>query len=92
MPEYKYEISPNTYIWRDFLDAGTSNLGENLDFPFVNGCHYLYKNIFFPVKRQDPFGQFDLYYEGDDELFSPKDIVGDSFTDKFNVNSSNDGC
>ena len=92
MPEYKYMISPNVYIWRDFLNAGEGNLGENLDFPFVNGCHYLYKNILFPVKRQDPFGQFDLYYNGNDAVFSPKDINGDSFSDKFNVNSNSDGC
>jgi hypothetical protein len=92
MPEYKYMVSPNVYIWRDFLNAGEGNLGENLDFPFVNGCHYLYKNILFPVKRQDPFGQFDLYYNGNEVVFSPKDINGDSFSDKFNVNSNSDGC
>jgi len=97
MPDYKYELSKNSYIWRDLFDLGVDNINSDgvdttVDYPFVNGCHYIYKNIFFPVKRQDPFGQFELYYDGNDTLFSPADIGGDNFTDKFNVNSSNDAC
>ena len=83
---------------RDRLDIGTYDGGEEfLDYPFTNGAHYLHKNICFMTMRQDPFGVYDLYYEGniltsnvDD--FDPADPIGDAYTDKFQVKSSQNVC
>jgi len=40
------------------------------------------------LKRQEPFGQYDLYY-GDT---TPRDILGDSIVDTFKVNRSEYIC
>ena len=93
IPDYREQFGTTVYMWRDLFDIGLND-GTNppINFPFLNGCHYLYSNICFPVKRQDPFGKFDLYYNGNPANFSPSDIGGDSITDNFNVNSSDNAC
>jgi hypothetical protein len=93
IPEYRELIGNNLYLWRDLLDIGYNDgIEQPIEFPFLNGCHYLYSNICFPVRRQDPFGNFDLYYNGNDKVSSPADISGDAISDNFNVNSSDYGC
>ena len=92
MPDYKFTIAPNTYLWRDLTPFGSSSTEKSLDYPFVNGCHYIYNNIMFPVKRQDPFGVFDLYYGGNNLKSSPADINGDKMVDIFKFNFSDDAC
>lgn len=93
IPEYSEQIGTTVYLWRDLLDIGFSDGNQTpIDFPFLNGCHYLYSNICFPVKRQDPFGKFDLFYNGNQDNNSPSDIGGDSITDRFNLNSSDNAC
>jgi hypothetical protein len=49
--------------------------------------------------RQDPFGKYNLYYEGNTvgpfnttNKFDPSDPIGDGYTDKFTVKKSEDGC
>jgi hypothetical protein len=92
MPDYKFTIAPNMYLWRDLTPFGSSSTENSLDYPFVNGCHYIYNNIMFPVKRQDPFGVFDLYYGGNNLKSSPADINGDKMVDIFGFNFSDDAC
>lgn len=92
MPDYKFTIAPNMYYWRDLTPFGSSSTEKSLDYPFVNGCHYIYNNIMFPVKRQDPFGVFDLYYGGNNLKSSPADINGDKMVDIFKFNFSDDAC
>lgn len=93
MPEYKETIGTTVFLWRDFLDLGVSNgIDSVLDYPFLNGCHYLHTNICFPVRRQDPFGSFDLYYNGNSDNFSPADIGGDAISDNFNYKSADNAC
>jgi hypothetical protein len=92
MPDYKFTIAPNMYLWRDLTPFGSSSTEKSLDYPFVNGCHYIYNNIMFPVKRQDPFGVFDLYYGGNNLKSSPADINGDKMVDIFGFNFSDDAC
>lgn len=92
MPDYKFTIAPNMYLWRDLIPFGSSTTEKSLDYPFVNGCHYIYNNIMFPVKRQDPFGVFDLYYGGNNLKSSPADINGDKMVDIFSFNFSDDAC
>ena len=93
IPEYREIIGTNVFLWRDLLDIGFNDGVETpIEHPFLNGTHYLYTNICFPVRRQDPFGRFDLYYDGNTKNFSPADIGGDAISDNFNVNSSDYGC
>lgn len=93
IPEYREQIGNNIFLWRDLLDIGFNDgIGAPIDFPFLNGCHYLYSNICFPVRRQDPFGRFDLYYNGNTVNNSPADISGDAISDNFTVNYSDNAC
>jgi hypothetical protein len=93
IPEYREIIGTNVFLWRDLLDIGFNDGVETpIEHPFLNGSHYLYTNVCFPVRRQDPFGRFDLYYDGNTKNFSPADIGGDAISDNFNVNSSDYGC
>ena len=93
IPEYREQIGNNIFLWRDILDIGFNDgIGAPIDFPFLNGCHYLYSNICFPVRRQDPFGSFELYYNGNTVNSSPADISGDAISDNFTVNFSDNAC
>ena len=93
IPEYREVIGTNVFLWRDLLDIGYSdNLDAVIEYPFLNGCHYIHRDICFPVRRQDPFGHFDLYYDGNKTNSSPADINGDAISDNFKVNTSDYGC
>lgn len=93
IPEYAEDLGDGRFLWRDFLDIGIyDGEGEPLDYPFTNGAHYLHQNICFITKRQDPFGNYNLYYAGDTSPFDPADPIGDGYTDKFIVKSSQDVC
>jgi len=70
---------------------------ETLNYPFLNGAHYIYQNFCFPVRRQDPYGQYDLYYgyevdQNGQTTPEPYDIVGVGITNNFDVNSAEDAC
>lgn len=94
IPDYAENLGDGRFLWRDFLDIGTYNSeGEILDYPFTNGAHYLHENICFMTTRQDPFGKYNLYYEGNSiGQFDPKDPIGDGYTDKFTIKSGENGC
>ncbi len=52
-----YEIRPNgDKEWRDLLTPGYIENGSNgVDYPFLNGAHYIYLNHTVYVRRQIPF-------------------------------------
>lgn len=84
IPDYAVNLGDGRYLWRDFLDIGyNENSEEPLDYPFLNGCHYLYDNHCFHVRRQDPFGNWLLYYAN-----FPSDPIGEVMTNKFTIKSS----
>lgn len=88
IPEYAVDLGDGRYLWRDLLDIGFNESNDfALDYPFLNGCHYMYDNYCFSVKRQDPFANWGLYWSN-----FPADPIGDAVTDKFNVNSEDDVC
>jgi len=65
IPDYREDLGDGRLLWRDFLDIGASNgTGDELDYPFTNGAHYVHKNICFATSRQDPFGGYGMYYVG----------------------------
>ena len=104
VPYYREDLGDGRLLWRDLLDIGvyegTTNL---LDYPFTNGAHYLHQNICFKTIRQDPFGVYNLYYEGNPNgedrsipggTFDPADPRGDALNaaDNFKVKSSENVC
>jgi len=87
-PVYSIKLSDDRYIWRDLLDIGfNEKVIDKIDYPFLNGTHYLYQNFNFLIKRQDPFNKWDLFYG-----IYPSDPIGESFTDNFTTYSSDDVC
>jgi hypothetical protein len=88
IPSYAVKLDGDRYVWRDLVEIGFIQLGEDiLDYPFVNGRHYLYDNFCLNLKRQDPFGTWELYYNQ-----YPADPIGVTITDKFTVNLPEDVC
>jgi hypothetical protein len=93
MPSYaidlsKYIAGDGRFVWRDLLDLGFSETNiKPLNYPFLNGSHYLYDNLCFFIKRQDPFNTWDLFHTD-----FPADPIGEKITDKFTINSEEDVC
>lgn len=61
IPEYAYfSNSSNTFIWKDLYPYGfVDSNGVGVDYPFLNGGHYPYENIFFRL-----FGEGSTYSYG----------------------------
>lgn len=88
IPDYAVDLGDGRFVWRDLLDVGFKEIDNNgLDYPFLNGSHYLFNNICFKLKRQDPFDNWDLYYSK-----FPADPVGDAMTNKYDIKTSEDVC
>ena len=88
VPYYAVNLGDGRYLWRDILDIGFNESSEKtLDYPFLNGCHYIYQNNIFNVKRQDPFNIWGLYHTQ-----FPSDIAGGKITEKYITNSEDDVC
>ena len=88
IPDYAEDLGDGRYLWRDLLDIGVN---ENdivaLDYPFLNGCHYMYQNNVFSLKRQDPFNEWGLFHSR-----FPSDPIGQRITDKYRTNSEDYVC
>lgn len=91
IPSYATQIDSNLFLWRDVNDIGYINEeGQTIDYPFLNNAHYLYNDINFYLKRQDPFGEYGLLFNG-----TPNDVYGEFFnvSDIYNnLNNNSDGC
>lgn len=88
IPSYAVDLGDGRYFWRDILDIGITQTDvAPLNYPFLNGSHYLYNNYCFYVRRQDPYDAWDLYYGK-----FPADPIGERMSDKFIVNSADDVC
>lgn len=88
MPSYVENLGDGRYLWRDMLDIGFNQTSEKtLDYPFLNGCHYMHQNVCFNVKRQDPFNIWGLFYSK-----FPSDSIGKEMTNKFTYNSEDYAC
>jgi hypothetical protein len=88
MPTYAIDLGDGRFVWRDLLDLGFSETNiKPLDYPFLNGVHYLYDNFSFFIKRQDPFNTWDLFHTD-----FPSDPIGKKITNKFTINSEEDVC
>ncbi len=88
IPDYAINLGDGRYLWRDILDIGFNESSDlSLNYPFLNGCHYLYLNNIFKLKRQDPFNMWGLYYSN-----FPSDVTGNKITDKFIVKTEDSSC
>ena len=97
IPDYATNLGSidGRWLWRDMLDIGVNNGQEvTLNYPFLNGVHYIYQNYCFPVRRQDPYGRYDLLYFGLESLTqrAPYDIVGSGIPNNLDVNESDNAC
>jgi len=87
-PTYSDTLGDGRYFWRDLLDIGLNDTKKTyLDYPFLNGCHYINSSITLPLFRQDPFGFYGLRWDG----FSP-DRQGILMEDKLIIKTSQDVC
>jgi len=89
IPEYAENLGDGRYLWRDLLPIGFNDgQDETLDYPFLNGRHYLHQNICVYTRRQDPFGNFGLLYT----TSQPKDYSGNTITNNFVTKIANNEC
>ena len=55
------------YTWREIKKSSEYNSGEDLyNIPYTNDAFYYHENIDFFVKRQDPFGHYEMYVKNKD--------------------------
>jgi hypothetical protein len=89
IPDYAEDLGDGRWLWRDFLDIGF-NIGQDnpVNYPFLNGAHYIHQNYCITLKRQDSFGRFGLYYSAPIN----SDPAGDTMDDNFTTNHSEDVC
>ena len=86
-PDYS-SILGDRYLWRDLFDIGRIDINKDtVNYPFINGCHYMYNNYPFQVRRQDPFDDWNLYHSG-----FPSDPIGNTMNKTFNINSADNVC
>lgn len=86
-PDYSVVLG-DRYLWRDLFDIGRIDINKDtVNYPFINGCHYMYNNYSFQVRRQDPFDDWDLYHSG-----FPSDPIGNTMNKTFNINSADNVC
>lgn len=96
VPDYAEDLGDGRLIWRDMLDLGTyRDADKPLEYPFTNGHHYIHKNTILHTFRQDPFGEYGLYYSGihTDSEYSPSDPIGDAINNKgYIINTTDEDC
>ena len=89
IPEYAENLGDGRYLWRDLLPIGVNDgQEETVNYPFLNGCHYMYQNLCIYTRRQDPFGFFGLQFNED----YPYDVNGDGIQNNFATKQSDDVC
>lgn len=89
IPDYAEDLGDGRWLWRDYLDIGF-NEGQNdpVNYPFLNGAHYIHQNYCVTLKRQDPFGFFGLYFSAPNN----SDPSGDATVDNFVINNGQNVC
>lgn len=77
IPDYASYIGGNNYVWRNIINIGDSFARDIPDYIFANGYFYVTNRINFYLKRQDPFGNNGLYFDGEDKYpYFPNDPYG----------------
>ena len=78
IPFYAEKVdNTNRYLWRNVNNVGNKDNTVLPEYRFANGYFYIDQDINFFLKRQDPFNEFGLWYNGEDEdNILPNDIIG----------------
>ena len=78
IPFYAEKVdNTNRYLWRNVNNVGNKDNKVLPEYRFANGYFYIDQDINFFLKRQDPFNEFGLWYNGEDEdNILPNDIIG----------------
>ena len=78
IPFYAEKVdNTNRYLWRNVNNVGNKDNEVLPEYRFANGYFYIDQDINFFLKRQDPFNEFGLWYNGEDEdNILPNDIIG----------------
>ena len=78
IPFYAEKVdNTNRYLWRNINNVGNKDNTVLPEYRFANGYFYIDQDINFFLKRQDPFNEFGLWYNGEDEdNILPNDIIG----------------
>ena len=70
IPDYAYMMPDGSgrCLWRDMVKPSALSFRSDLyNVPFTNGAFYHHTNITFPVRRQDPFGEYGLNRTDEEE-------------------------
>jgi hypothetical protein len=65
IPMYSLKVGENDYMWRDLLTPGFIEPGSGMgvDYPFVNGVHYLFDNVVLGISPDmGHVNTFKIYY------------------------------
>lgn len=78
IPFYAEKVdNTNRYLWRNVNNVGNKDNTVLPEYRFANGYFYIDQDINFFLKRQDPFNEFGLWYNGEEEdNILPNDIIG----------------
>lgn len=78
IPFYAEKVdNTNRYLWRNVNNVGNKDNKVLPEYRFANGYFYIDQDINFFLKRQDPFNEFGLWYNGEDEdNILPNDMIG----------------
>jgi len=87
-PTYASNLRDGRFIWRDLLDIGVNDgQNETLDYPFLNGAHYINSCFTLALERQDPFNFYGLQYTA-----FPSDESGILIEDNYITKNTDDVC
>ncbi len=89
IPDYAQDLGDGRFLWRDLLDIGLNDGQlQTLNYPFLNGSHYIHQNFDLNLRRQDPFSEYNLYYST-----FPRDVLGDRlFNDNITTKTIGNDC
>lgn len=78
IPFYAEKVdNTNRYLWRNVNNVGNKDNTVLPEYRFANGYFYIDQDINFFLKRQDPFNEFGLWYDGEPEdNILPNDTIG----------------
>lgn len=78
IPFYAEKVdNTNRYLWRNVNNVGNKDNIVLPEYRFANGYFYIDQDINFFLKRQDPFNEFGLWYNGEPEdNILPNDTIG----------------
>lgn len=100
IPEYAAMLpdASGRRLWMGIKKPSEMTFMDDLnDVPYTNGSFYHHKNIIFSVKRQDPFGEYEMYVTNngvkiENNFEMPSIEFDDSEYEHFDINTNDSSC